>query len=95
MELHSENKVSRANLMKELIEGEQADVGPLLDHEIPELSEALKTPEILESFKLLAASQNVKSWKTVKLRFHKFISAFGKTIQCFRGNEKGDLWPNA
>ena len=59
MEQHSENRVTHEKLMTELIEGERNNISSVIDFEIPEIPEALKTPDTLNAIATLQTAQDV------------------------------------
>ena len=61
MEQHAENRMSHETLMTELIEGEKNGALAVVDFDIPEIPEALKTPDIMEAIKMLTQTQEVKT----------------------------------
>ena len=63
MEQHAEGRISHDNLMAELIEGEKNGNHAIVDYEIPELQESLKTPELIEAFTMLHDAQEVSTYK--------------------------------
>ena len=64
MEQHAENRVTHESLMEELVEGERNNANSAVDYEIPDIPEALKTPEILETFRMLQLAQEVNYFRT-------------------------------
>ena len=60
MEQHAENRMSHESLMTELIDGEKNGALAVVDFNVPEIPEALKTPDIMEAMKMLNHTQEVK-----------------------------------
>ena len=65
MEQHAEGRISHENLMTELVEGEKNGAAAAVDFEIPEIPEALKTPDIMGTFSILNDAQEVKTTNLV------------------------------
>ena len=66
MEQHAEGRITHENLMSELVEGEKNGASAAVDFEIPELPEAMKTPDIMGTFSILHDTQEVKLYPFIK-----------------------------
>ena len=59
MEQHAENRMTHENFMSELIAGEKNGSLSIVDFEVPEIQEALKTPEIMGALTMIQNTQEV------------------------------------
>ena len=53
--------------MAELVNGEKNGADSVMDFEIPEITQAMRTPEILECLKMLQTAQSVRK---LKIKFY-------------------------